>query len=240
MFTHYLIQALNDYKRHKFTCVILFTTIYTCLLCLLLIDVLIQNSSIIFIRKSERFILDALIKPSISLQAEDEEEPVFPHLNYTAIVELNLPKEMGVMSPRIELHAVDEITGASTGYHDKYGNFENWKQHFDNETGLPSWEEVYGPKANSYSVFRHLAALDTAREREVGIGEGYLQEPLGFGECLVQNGRIFQGEMEIFKFRFDYLGLAQVYNEYARENGLMAVDTSQKLNNIWTQIPCHG
>ena len=81
---------------------------------------------------------------------------------------------MGSLSPRIVFSGIDDITGGSTGYHDKYGNFENWKETFDKESHLPTWEDVYGGKRDSYNPFRTLAAIDTEREREIGIGEEYL------------------------------------------------------------------
>ena len=51
---------------------------------------------------------------------------------------------------------------------------ENWKETFDKESHLPTWEDVYGGKRDSYNTFRTLAAIDTEREREIGIGEEYL------------------------------------------------------------------
>jgi hypothetical protein len=76
--------------------------------------------------------------------------------------------------------------------------------------------------------------IKTEREREMVIGEDYEQEPLKFGECFGAPGWAFDGEIEIFKFRFDYFTLAKQYNALAEEKGWPTIDNPENLVMVWT------
>jgi len=73
----------------------------------------------------------------------ENNENIFPHFNYTRIEEMQLDPSKGLLSPRIVLEAIDEIRGRETGFHEKYGNHEKWRETFDKETDLPIYEDVY-------------------------------------------------------------------------------------------------
>lgn len=159
---------------------------------------------------------------------------VFPHFNFTKINELQLPENKGQLTPRIVLEAIDEIRGRDTGYHEMYGNHVGWSKTFDPEINLPTYKDVYGPKENGYHILRTLNFLKTEREKAIGIGEEWMQEPLLFGECLVGEGWTHDGEVEIFKFRFDYKYIVATFNKEAIIQGWQQVQNGEKMINTWT------
>lgn len=59
---------------------------------------------------------------------------------------------------------------------------------------------------------RTLYFIDTEREREIGIGEDYLEPEIPFGTCLTGDGWIIDNELEIFSFRYNYKTLFEHYN----------------------------
>ena len=59
-----------------------------------------------------------------------------------------------------------------------------------------------------------------------------------FGECMMHPGWAFDGEIEVFKFRYDYFTLAKQYNELAEMNGWPLVENPKNLVMVWTQMPC--
>ena len=165
---------------------------------------------------------------------------VFPHFNFTRIDELKLPASKGQLTPRIVLEAIDEIRGRETGYHELYENHIGWRKTFDPETDLPTYKDVYGPKENGYHILRTVNFIKTKREQEIGIGEEWTQGPLKFGECLVGEGWTHEGEVEIFKFRFDYKYLVAAFNQQAEIQGWKKVPNGDKMINTWTQMPCNA
>ena len=74
---------------------------------------------------------------------------------------------------------------------------------------------MYEPKANKYHILRTVNFIKSDLEKEIGIGEEYRHGPIAFGECLVADGWLFNFEVTIFKFRFDFMGLARDYNKLA-------------------------
>ena len=72
------------------------------------------------------------------------------------------------------------------------------------------------------------------------IGEDYNQDPIPFGKCYTQSGWVHDGEIEIFKFRYDYFTLAKQYNLLAEENNWQLVNNPSNLIMVWTQLPCKG
>ena len=62
---------------------------------------------------------------------------------------------------------------------------------------------------------RTMYFIDTEREREIGIGEDYLEPEIPFGECWAADGWIFPNEMEIFSFRYNFQTLFEHYNSEA-------------------------
>lgn len=118
-----------------------------------------------------------------------------------------------MFAPRIVFDAIDEIRGRDIGHYGeeegyKYLNGDEWAKTFPPETGLPKYEEVYGPKKGGYSVLRILNFIKTEKEKEIGIGQEYPFGPLGFGECYLKHGWAFHGEIIVFKFKYDFITLA--------------------------------
>jgi len=58
--------------------------------------------------------------------------------------------------------------------------------------------------------------------------------PIAFGECLIADGWIHVGEVEIFKFKFDYIYLVKNFNDLAKERGWKEVSNGNKMTNVWT------
>jgi hypothetical protein len=64
--------------------------------------------------------------------------------------------------------------------------------------------------------------------------------PIAFGECLIADGWIHVGEVDIFKFKFDYIYLVKNFNDLAKEKGWQEVPNGDKMTNVWTQMPCNA
>jgi hypothetical protein len=113
------------------------------------------------------------------------------------------------LSPRIVLEAIDEIRGRNLGFYSNESELELWEKTFDKERNLPVRKDVYSPKPIQFNILRTLTFIKTERERKMVIGEDYKQEPIPLGHCYVEKGWAYNGEIEIFKFRYDYFTLAK-------------------------------
>jgi hypothetical protein len=63
---------------------------------------------------------------------------------------------------------------------------------------------VYSESLGAPLGGKHLWFIDTERERDIGIGEKYILEPIPPSVCLIKDGHLFSGESVIFGFRYDY------------------------------------
>ena len=188
---------------------IAFSSVFTSILSILLLDVFVKKGSLIFVKMSEDLEIDAVVKPSLKL-SEDGEFMNF-HFNFTNI------ENKDRLAPRIILEAIDEIRGRELNkYHDDESH-DAWRNTF-NEVNLPQYDEVYEQKANNYHILRTVNFIKTDLEKEIGIGEDYTQGPIPFGECFINHGWLFHNEIAIFKFRFDYMTMASEYNKLAEEH----------------------
>ena len=59
---------------------------------------------------------------------------------------MELEPSKGLLTPRIVLEAIDEIRGRETGFHEKYGSHQNWRETFIEEIDLPTYADVYAQK----------------------------------------------------------------------------------------------
>ena len=62
---------------------------------------------------------------------------------------------------------------------------------------------------NSWNLLRNLHFIKTERENEIGIGDEYILEPIGFGECYNKDGYTYHDTIQHLKFPFDFFNLAK-------------------------------
>ena len=81
--------------------------------------------------------------------------------------QLNIdPQEVGQLVPRLKLEAIKEIRGRMTGYHESYGIHRyHWMEHFDKETNLPKYSEVYGEFTGYFEILRTVIFIDSKLEK---------------------------------------------------------------------------
>ena len=205
-----LLMTLKDLKRRKLQYTLAFIVIFVSILAVLLVDVFVKKGSLIFIKLSEDLQVDAFVTPSVKQTLEGD--VIDFKFNFTRIDEMQSEDSHFNLAPRIILDAIDEIKGRDTGYYEKYGGSEEWKNHYDSETGLPTYEDVYGPKKKPYNILRVVNFIKTEKEREMQIGEDYPYGPLEFGRCYIDHGQAFPDEIILFSFNFNFYHLAREYN----------------------------
>jgi len=73
---------------------------------------------------------------------------------------------------------------------------------------LPSIDDTYGELENNY-IWRTLYFIDSDREKKIGIGEDYPVGKIPHGECRTRDGHLFNDEIVIFGFKYDYYNLVK-------------------------------